>query len=193
MPNQEPASAWIFGNSSVRVGTQGLFCPYLKTFVPPFSQPDWLPLGLRGRYIRWYILVTNSMHFLFDFIYDKEKRKGGGGLRCSAGVAIPLSTSTFRILRTSLNCSPVSQNYFSLCSKRFPKTMRFWWSIRKESQGKLGSWKIVDRYTWVDVVWTVWRNIYVFFRFWHSPQIEKLGLHVVACLTIMLPFFNRWN
>ena len=36
MPNQEPASAWIFGNSSVRVGTQGLFRPYLKTFVPPF-------------------------------------------------------------------------------------------------------------------------------------------------------------
>ena len=33
MPNQEPASAWIFGNSSVRVGIQGLFRPYLKTFV----------------------------------------------------------------------------------------------------------------------------------------------------------------
>ena len=26
----------MFGNSFVRVGTQGLFCPYLKTFVPPF-------------------------------------------------------------------------------------------------------------------------------------------------------------
>ena len=36
MPNQEPASPWIFGNSSVRVGTQGLFRPYFKTFVPPF-------------------------------------------------------------------------------------------------------------------------------------------------------------
>ena len=36
MPNQEPASAWMFGNSSVRVGTQGLFRQYLKTFVPPF-------------------------------------------------------------------------------------------------------------------------------------------------------------
>ena len=36
MPNQQPASAWIFGNSLVRVGTQGLFRPYLKTFVPPF-------------------------------------------------------------------------------------------------------------------------------------------------------------
>ena len=36
VPNQEPASAWFFGNSSVRVGTQGLFRPYLKTFVGPF-------------------------------------------------------------------------------------------------------------------------------------------------------------
>ena len=36
MLNQEPTSAWIFGNSSVRVGTQRLFRPYLKTFVPPF-------------------------------------------------------------------------------------------------------------------------------------------------------------
>ena len=36
VPNQEPASAWIFGHSSVRVGIQGLFCPYLKTFAPPF-------------------------------------------------------------------------------------------------------------------------------------------------------------
>ena len=36
MPKQEPASAWIFENTSVRVGTQGLFRPYLKTFVPPF-------------------------------------------------------------------------------------------------------------------------------------------------------------
>ena len=35
MPNQEPASVWIFGNGSVRVGTQGLFRPYLKTFVAP--------------------------------------------------------------------------------------------------------------------------------------------------------------
>ena len=49
VPNQEPASAWIFGNSSVRVGTQGLFYPYLKTFRPAFSpDPEWLPLGLRG-------------------------------------------------------------------------------------------------------------------------------------------------
>ena len=44
----EPASAWIFGNSSVRVGTQGLFCPYLKLSSRLFSRPEWLPLGLRG-------------------------------------------------------------------------------------------------------------------------------------------------
>ena len=48
MPNQEPVSAWIFENSSGRFGTQGLFHPYLKTFVPLFSRPDWLPLGLQG-------------------------------------------------------------------------------------------------------------------------------------------------
>ena len=36
---------WIFGNSLVRVGTQGLFRPYLKTFVPLFCRPDWLPLA----------------------------------------------------------------------------------------------------------------------------------------------------
>ena len=36
VPNQEPASVWIFGNASLRVGTQGLIRPYLKTFVTPF-------------------------------------------------------------------------------------------------------------------------------------------------------------
>ena len=45
VPNQEPASAWIFWNSSVKVGTQGLFCTYLKTFVPPF-----LPISEDGCY-----------------------------------------------------------------------------------------------------------------------------------------------
>ena len=50
VPNQEPASAWIFGNRSVRVGTQGLFYPYVlkKLSSRLFSRPDWLPLGLRG-------------------------------------------------------------------------------------------------------------------------------------------------
>ena len=35
VPNQEPTSVWIFWNGLVRVGTQGLFRPYLKTFVAP--------------------------------------------------------------------------------------------------------------------------------------------------------------
>ena len=47
VPNQEPASAWIFGNSSVRVGNQGLFRRYLKLSFRLFSRPDWLPLGFR--------------------------------------------------------------------------------------------------------------------------------------------------
>ena len=37
MPNQEPAIAWPFGNGPVRVGTQGLFRPCLKTFFAPFN------------------------------------------------------------------------------------------------------------------------------------------------------------
>ena len=37
MPNQEPAFPWPFGNGPVRVGTQGIFCPCLKTFVAPFN------------------------------------------------------------------------------------------------------------------------------------------------------------
>ena len=36
MPNQEPAFTWPFGNGPVRVGTQGLFRLFLKTFVAPF-------------------------------------------------------------------------------------------------------------------------------------------------------------
>ena len=38
VPNQEPAFARPFGNGSVRVGTQGLFRPCLKTFVAPFNR-----------------------------------------------------------------------------------------------------------------------------------------------------------
>ena len=41
VPNQEPAFAWPFGNGPMRVGTQGLFRPCLKTFVAPFL-PAWL-------------------------------------------------------------------------------------------------------------------------------------------------------
>ena len=36
VPNQEPASAWIFGNSSVRVGTQGLFYVIYQTWDAVF-------------------------------------------------------------------------------------------------------------------------------------------------------------
>ena len=36
MPNQDAAFASPFGNDLVRVGTQGLFRPCLKTFVAPF-------------------------------------------------------------------------------------------------------------------------------------------------------------
>jgi len=36
VPNQEPAFSLLFGNGPVRVGTQGLFRPCLKTFIPPF-------------------------------------------------------------------------------------------------------------------------------------------------------------
>ena len=41
MPSQEPVFAWPFGNGPVRVGTQGLFRPCLKTSVAPFL-PAWL-------------------------------------------------------------------------------------------------------------------------------------------------------
>ena len=44
VPNQEPAFAWPFGNGLVRVGTQGLFRLYLKTFVAQF--PGWPPAPL---------------------------------------------------------------------------------------------------------------------------------------------------
>ena len=36
MPNRETAFAWPFVNGPVKVGTQGLFRPCLKTFVAPF-------------------------------------------------------------------------------------------------------------------------------------------------------------
>ena len=45
VPNQVQVSASIFGNSSVRVGTQGLFRLYLKTFVPPFLPTRLTALG----------------------------------------------------------------------------------------------------------------------------------------------------
>ena len=55
--NQETTAVWIFGNTSVRVGTQGLFRPYLKTFVPPFfptrlTAPGSLRMGGYAIYCR---------------------------------------------------------------------------------------------------------------------------------------------
>ena len=48
VPIQEPAFAWPFENSLMRVSTQGLFHPCLKAFVAPFL-PAWLtaPVSLR--------------------------------------------------------------------------------------------------------------------------------------------------
>ena len=61
MPNQEPASAWIFGNGPVRVGTQGLFRPYLKTFVPPFLPTRLIAPGSpRMGYIRLWTWNTKN-------------------------------------------------------------------------------------------------------------------------------------
>ena len=39
LPNQEPIFAKPFGNGPVRLGTQGFFRPFLKTFVAPFRPP----------------------------------------------------------------------------------------------------------------------------------------------------------
>ena len=39
LPNQEPVFAKPFGNGPVRLGTQGFFRPFLKTFVAPFRPP----------------------------------------------------------------------------------------------------------------------------------------------------------
>ena len=39
LPNQEPVFAKPFENGPVRLGTQGFFRPFLKTFVAPFRPP----------------------------------------------------------------------------------------------------------------------------------------------------------
>ena len=65
MPNQEPASAWNFGNSSVRVGTQGLFHPCLKTFVAPFLPTDcpWVSIGC---------VILSEVPLLKSLFFDKK-------------------------------------------------------------------------------------------------------------------------
>ena len=56
VPNQEPAFGGLFGNGLVRVGTQGLFRPCLKTFVAVFlptrlTAPGSLRMGKSSQ--RW--------------------------------------------------------------------------------------------------------------------------------------------
>ena len=65
VPNQEPASAWIFGNGLVRVSTQGLFRLYLKTFVQPF-----LPTRLTA---------PGSPRMAYDPNAGRTVFRGGGG------------------------------------------------------------------------------------------------------------------
>ena len=65
VPNQEPASAWIFGNGPVRVGTQGLFRPYLKTFVPPFLPTRLTVPGSPRMVVRWrYYQILSDRQIL---------------------------------------------------------------------------------------------------------------------------------
>ena len=52
----EPASPWIFGNSSVRVITQGFFRPYMKTFVP-----TWLTAPGSRRMLSSYLSESNIL------------------------------------------------------------------------------------------------------------------------------------
>ena len=74
VPNQEPGSAWSFGNSSVRVGTQGLFRPYLKTFVPPFflCPTDWPWVSEDGacRAMYGYIWICSYISTNVKPLYD---------------------------------------------------------------------------------------------------------------------------
>ena len=97
MPNQEAASAWIFWNRSVRVGTQGLFCPYLKTFGPAFSPfPTWLPLGLRGWQTRWLspkckVHVWVSLPYTTEFFTPTLRLYTDGRFRAYADVITKFS------------------------------------------------------------------------------------------------------
>ena len=66
VPNQEPAFAWPFGNGLVRVSTQGLFHPRLKTFVAPFLPAPLTALGSPRMHLTW--LCSG----LYKKIYYKE-------------------------------------------------------------------------------------------------------------------------
>ena len=97
MPNQEAASAWIFWNRSVRVGTQGLFCPYLKTFGPAFSpyptdcpwvSEDGKPVGCHqnARYTSGFPFPT-----LLSFFTPTLRLYTDGGFRAYADVITKFS------------------------------------------------------------------------------------------------------
>ena len=75
----------FFGNSPVRVGTQGLFRPYLKTLVPPFlptrlTAPGsprmvWAGLNVKGLLLRpteWCIWHLNPILSMFLLRYKKK-------------------------------------------------------------------------------------------------------------------------
>ena len=102
MPSQELALAWPFGNGPVRVGTQGLFRPCLKTFVALFSRPDWLPLGLRGWCNTWVINILDrgspkARDTRFTLNYLKLRIRD---FKATAGVGKPkVSIRDYRIVR----------------------------------------------------------------------------------------------
>ena len=75
VPNQEPASVWIFGNGPVRVGTQGVFRPYLKIFVAPFlparltapGSPRMMMFRLACSTFKWSLTELDSrIAFIFS-------------------------------------------------------------------------------------------------------------------------------
>ena len=74
MPNQEPASACIFGNSSMRVGTRGSFARTLKLSSRLFFRPDKQPLGLRRCWMRvdWFLELANRMSLCKPFPFTTQ-------------------------------------------------------------------------------------------------------------------------
>ena len=75
LPNQKPASAWIFGNSSVRVGTQELFCPYQTNC--PWVTHAWVAFKRRSSMkspcgILWKGVLEPLTHVCTDLKISKE-------------------------------------------------------------------------------------------------------------------------
>ena len=72
LPNQEPVFAKPFGNGPVRLGTQGFFRPFLKTFVAPFRPPptDCPWVSEDGFWTsRFLILHVNDAHNIPKYRY----------------------------------------------------------------------------------------------------------------------------